>query len=67
MQRGGKDGVGKEFALMSSFMGSAISKPATDAQDDSRMAVLMLREREHAGDKVPVEAGRASRRASAAT
>jgi hypothetical protein len=51
MQRGGKDGVGKEFALRSSFMGSSISKPATDAQDDSRMAVLMLRERERAGDR----------------
>lgn len=56
MQRGGKDGVGKEFALMSSFMGSSISKPATDAQDDSRMAVLMLREREKAGGKLDVSA-----------
>lgn len=46
MQRGGKDGEGKEFALMSSFMGSSIAKPATNAQDDSRMAVMMLRPRE---------------------
>jgi hypothetical protein len=28
---------------MSAFMGSSIAKPATDAQDDSRMAVFMLR------------------------
>jgi hypothetical protein len=52
MQRGGKDGVGKEFQLFSSFMGSAVSKPATDATDDSRMFVAMLREREKAGGKV---------------
>lgn len=57
MQRGGKDGVGKEFALMSSFMGSSISKPATDAQDDSRMFVANLRERESAGGKLDVEYG----------
>lgn len=43
MQRGGQDGQGKEFALMSSFMGSSIAKPATGAQDDSRMAVCLLR------------------------
>lgn len=43
MQRGGQDGQGKEFALMSSFMGSSIAKPATTAQDDSRMAVCLLR------------------------
>jgi hypothetical protein len=45
MQRGGKDGDGKEFALMSSFMGSSIAKPAMDAQDESRMALLLLRPR----------------------
>lgn len=45
MQRGGKDGQASEFALMSSFMGSSIAKPATDAQDDSRMAALVLRPR----------------------
>ncbi|MBI1684446.1 hypothetical protein [Caulobacter hibisci] len=43
MQRGGQDGQGKEFALMSSFMGSSIAKPATNAQDDSRMVVCLLR------------------------
>ncbi|HYE47295.1 MAG TPA: hypothetical protein VEA44_16140 [Caulobacter sp.] len=46
MQRGGKDGVGQEFAVMSSFLMSSIAMPAVDAQDASRMAVLMLRERE---------------------
>ena len=45
MQRGGKDGVGQEFALMSSFMFSSVALPAMDAQDASRMAVLMMRER----------------------
>ncbi|MGH6972283.1 MAG: hypothetical protein ACREEQ_11795, partial [Caulobacteraceae bacterium] len=55
MQRGGKDGVGKEFQLNSSFMGSSIAKPATDAQDDSRMFVAMLRERENAGGKLALE------------
>lgn len=45
MSRGGADGQGKEFALMSSFMGSSIAKPATSAQDDSRMVVCMLRPR----------------------
>jgi hypothetical protein len=46
MQRGGKDGVGQEFAVMSSFLFSSIAMPPVDAQDASRMAVLMLRERE---------------------
>lgn len=45
MQRGGKDGVGQEFAVMSSFLFSSISLPAMDAQDASRMGVLMMRER----------------------
>jgi hypothetical protein len=46
MQRGGKDGVGQEFAVMSSsFLFSSIALPAMDAQDASRMAVLMMRER----------------------
>jgi hypothetical protein len=48
MQRGGKDGVGTEFTLRSSFLASCITKPATTAQDDSRMVHLMLRERENA-------------------
>lgn len=52
MQRGGKDGVGKEFQLNSSFLGSSIAKPATEAQDDSRMVVCSLREREAAGGKL---------------
>ncbi len=52
MNRGTKDGGSLEFTLFSSFMGSSIAKPATDAQDDSRMAVLMLRERETAGGKL---------------
>ena len=55
MQRGGKDGVGREFTLSSSFLGSSISKPATDAQDDSRMAVLMLRKREQAGGRLVLD------------
>ncbi len=45
MQRGGKDGVGQEFSVMSSFLFSSIALPAMDAQDASRMAVLMMRER----------------------
>jgi hypothetical protein len=45
MQRGGKDGVGQEFSVNSSFLMSSIAQPAVDAQDASRMAVLMLRER----------------------
>jgi len=45
MQRGGKDGVGQEFSVMSSFLFSSIAVPAIDAQDASRMAILMLRER----------------------
>lgn len=45
MQRGGKDGVGQEFAVMSSFLFSSIALPAMDAQDASRMAVLLVRER----------------------
>jgi hypothetical protein len=40
MQRGGKDGVGQEFSVFSSFMFSSIAMPAIDAQDASRMAVL---------------------------
>ena len=54
LDRGGKDGVGKSHSLFSSFLGSSIAKPATDAQADSRMAVLMLRERETAGGKLDV-------------
>ena len=54
MHRGGKDGVGKEFALQSSFAASAVNKPATEAQDDSRMAVVMLRERAAASAKFEV-------------
>ena len=45
MQRGGKDGIGQEFSVNSSFMMSSIAMPPVDAQDASRMAVLMLRER----------------------
>lgn len=45
MQRGGKDGIGQEFSVNSSFLMSSIAQPAVDAQDASRMAVLMLRER----------------------
>jgi hypothetical protein len=55
MHRGGKDGVGQEFTLQSSFMASAVNKPATEAQDDSRMAVVMLREREAAGAKLEIK------------
>ncbi|HUO21701.1 MAG TPA: hypothetical protein VMU59_04230 [Caulobacteraceae bacterium] len=46
MQRGGQHGVGQEFAVMSSFLFSSIALPAMDAQDASRMAVLLMRERE---------------------
>ena len=45
MNRGGKDGVGQEYAVMSSFLFSSIAAPAMGAQDASRMAMLMLRER----------------------
>lgn len=45
MQRGGKNGVGQEFSVNSSFLMSSIAQPAVDAQDASRMVVLMLRER----------------------
>jgi len=45
MQRGGKDGIGQEFSVNSSFLMSSIAMPPVDAQDASRMAVLMLRER----------------------
>jgi len=54
MRRGGKDGAGKSFTLRSSFMASAVNKPATEAQDDSRMALLMLRERQAAGEKLEI-------------
>lgn len=56
MQRGGKDGDAKEFSLRSSFMGSSIAKPATGAQDDSRMAVLMMRPIKDAKADKPFEA-----------
>lgn len=56
MQRGGKDGDAKEFALMSSFMGSSIALPAMGAQDASRMAVMMMRPLERAGTDAPFEA-----------
>jgi hypothetical protein len=59
MHRGSKEGAGKEFTLMSSFMASAVNKPATEAQDDSRMAVVMLREREKAGGSLGVSVGTA--------
>lgn len=55
MLRGSKEGMGKEFTLMSSFMGSAVSKPATEAQDDSRMALVMLRERVAAGARLEID------------
>lgn len=55
LNRGGDKGVAREFKLQSSFMGSAISMPALDAQDASRMAILMLRERESAGGKLDVD------------
>jgi energy-coupling factor transporter ATP-binding protein EcfA2 len=45
MQRGGKDGVGQEFSVFSSFMFSSIAMPPVDAQDASRMAVLSLQAR----------------------
>lgn len=55
MQRGGKDGVGQEFAVMSSFLFSSIALPAMDSQDASRMAVLLMRERARPapGEKAP--------------
>ncbi len=45
MNRGGKDGVGVEFAVMSSFLFSSIGLPSMDSQDASRMGVLQMRER----------------------
>ncbi|HEY1447498.1 MAG TPA: hypothetical protein VGF33_03100 [Caulobacteraceae bacterium] len=59
MQRGGKEGVGKEFALFSSFMASSITKPATEAQDDSRMAHLVLRKRETGGKGLDITEAKA--------
>lgn len=57
MNRGGKDGVGVEFAVMSSFLFSTIGLPAMDSQDASRMAVLMMRERVRpAASEKPVDA-----------
>jgi hypothetical protein len=55
-QRGGKDGTGMEFTLRSSFLGSCITKPATTAQDDSRMVHLLLRERTAAGERLATTA-----------
>lgn len=54
LNRGSQSGEGKSFALNSSFMGSSIARPATTSQDDSRMAVVMLREREKAGGKLTI-------------
>jgi hypothetical protein len=53
MQRGGKDGVGQEFAVMSSFLFSSIALPAMGAQDASRMAILHMRERAKAAKGEP--------------
>ena len=46
MLRGGADHHGKEFTVMSSFLFSSIARPAMDAQDLSRMALLTIRPRE---------------------
>lgn len=46
MLRGGADHHGKEFTVMSSFLFSSIARPAMDAQDLSRMALLTIRARE---------------------
>ena len=45
MNRGGKEGTGQQFACVSSFLFSSIAAPAMGAQDASRMAMLMMRER----------------------
>lgn len=55
MNRGGKDGVGVEFQVRSSFMFSSIGEPAMDAQDASRMAKLMMRERVTPGQARPAD------------
>ena len=44
MNRGGDNGVAKDFQVMSSFLFSSIALPSMTTQDQSRMAVLMLRE-----------------------
>lgn len=46
MQRGGQNGVGKEFAVMSSFLFSMIALPTMGAQDLSRSVILHMRERD---------------------
>ena len=55
LSRGGQNGTGRDFTLRSSFLGSSIAKPATDASDDSRMACMNLRERETAGGRLDVD------------
>ena len=55
MSRGSDGGKGRDFKLNSSFLGSSIAKPATDSQDDSRLVVLMLRERESAGGGLGID------------
>jgi hypothetical protein len=54
MHRGGKEGVGQNFLARSAFMASAVNKPATEAQDDSRMALVMLRERDKVGERLEI-------------
>ena len=46
MSRGGDKGVGQQFSIYSSFLFSSIALPAMSSADASRMALLMLRERE---------------------
>lgn len=46
MSRGGDKGIGQQFSIYSSFLFSSIALPAMSSADASRMALLMLRERE---------------------
>lgn len=50
MQRGGRDGVGQEFSVHSSFMFSSVAEPAMESTDASRMAKLVMRPRDRPVD-----------------
>lgn len=43
LDRGDKDGKAKSYTVQSAFLASSIAKPAMEASDESRMALLSLR------------------------
>ncbi|WP_303829374.1 hypothetical protein [Asticcacaulis taihuensis] len=67
LDRGGENGKAKTYALRSSFMASSISKPPMESSDDSRMALLALRERADAGEGKPFTEPEAYRMGQALT